>query len=422
MKIKKIIISMFFIIINNLSYSNLNIENLLQNTKIYSALVADSYQILYPKEIFESKETISNTEEKAIKKENNFSDEIKSFKIEDNKSQSYQKNPRVKVKGIYVTAKTLALEKRLDELLKLSKENGINAFVIDVKGDFGEITFPVSKEVEKYSKYANKKVDIKNIKAIMKKLKDNNIYTIARIVSFKDPTYAKENPDKIITYKSNGKPFLNKDGLTWVSPYDENLWEYNVFIAKEAAKVGFNEIQFDYVRFPASNGGKLDAILDYKNPNKKTKVETIQAYLAYAKKELEGYDVYLGADVYGQIAAVEDDMGLGQNWEAISAEVDYISPMIYPSHYSKGVYGLSIPDAKPYETVYYATKDSIDRNSNMKKHAIIRPWIQAFTAKWIKGHIKYGPKEVKEQIKAMNDLGIDEYILWNPANRYEKYF
>lgn len=413
---------MFFIIINNLSYSNLNIENLLQNTKIYSALVADSYQILYPKEIFESKETISNTEEKAIKKENNFSDEIKSFKIEDNKSQSYQKNPRIKVKGIYVTAKTLALEKRLDELLKLSKENGINAFVIDVKGDFGEITFPVSKEVEKYSKYANKKVDIKNIKAIMKKLKDNNIYTIARIVSFKDPTYAKENSDKIITYKSNGKPFLNKDGLTWVSPYDENLWEYNVFIAKEAAKVGFNEIQFDYVRFPASNGGKLDAILDYKNPNKKTKVETIQAYLAYAKKELEGYDVYLGADVYGQIAAVEDDMGLGQNWEVISAEVDYISPMIYPSHYSKGVYGLSIPDAKPYETVYYATKDSIDRNSNMKKHAIIRPWIQAFTAKWIKGHIKYGPKEVKEQIKAMNDLGIDEYILWNPANRYEKYF
>lgn len=347
---------------------------------------------------------------------------LKDIEIVSKEKIEYSENPRVKVRGIYVSAKTLALSKRLEELLKLAKENDINAFVIDVKADFGEITFPISEDVKKYSESSNKKVDIKDMAPIMEKLKEHNIYTIARIVSFKDPTYAKENPDKIISYKENGKAFSNKDGLVWVSPHDRNLWEYNIFVAKEAAKAGFNEIQFDYVRFPASDGGKLDSVLDYKNTKKESKAKTIQKYLEYAREELADYKVYISADVYGQIGSVQDDMALGQYWEAVSSEVDYISPMMYPSHYGKGVYGLSVPDANPYKTIYYSTKDSINRNNNIDNPAIIRPWIQAFTAKWVKGHIKYGPEEIKEQIKALSDLGIDEYILWSPTNKYEAYF
>lgn len=347
---------------------------------------------------------------------------LKDIEIVSKEKIEYSENPRVKVRGIYVSAKTLALSKRLEELLKLAKENDINAFVIDVKADFGEITFPISEDVKKYSESSNKKVDIKDMAPIMEKLKEHNIYTIARIVSFKDPTYAKENPDKIISYKENGKAFSNKDGLVWVSPHDRNLWEYNIFVAKEAAKAGFNEIQFDYVRFPASDGGKLDSVLDYKNTKKESKAKTIQKYLEYAREELAEYKVYISADVYGQIGSVQDDMALGQYWEAVSSEVDYISPMMYPSHYGKGVYGLSVPDANPYKTIYYSTKDSINRNNNIDNPAIIRPWIQAFTAKWVKGHIKYGPEEIKEQIKALSDLGIDEYILWSPTNKYEAYF
>lgn len=336
--------------------------------------------------------------------------------------KEYKNNKRVKVRGLYVSAHSVALKDRLDELIELAKKNNLNAFIIDVKGDYGELTFPMSEDIDKYTKSANKSPIIKDIEPVIKKLKDNGIYVIARIVSFKDTIYAKENPDKIIVYKDGGKPFTNSDGLVWVSAYDKNLWEYNVTVAKEAAKAGFNEIQFDYVRFPASNGGKLDKILNYRNTDNMTKAEAIQKYLNYAKKELDSYNVYISADIYGQVGSSSDDMALGQFWEAVSSEVDYVSPMMYPSHYGKGVYGLAVPDANPYKTIYESTKDSINRNNNIDSPAIIRPWIQAFTATWVKGHINYGPNEIKEQIKAMEDLGIDEYILWSPTNRYEKFF
>lgn len=129
---------------------------------------------------------------------------------------------------------------------------------------------------------------------------DNNIYTIARIFSFKDPKYAARYPEKAITYKSNGQPFTNSDGIIWLSAHDRQLWEYNIEVAKEAAKVGFDEIQFDYVRFPASNGGKLDMYLDYKNELNESKPVTIQNYLKYAREELSSFNVYISADIYGQ--------------------------------------------------------------------------------------------------------------------------
>ena len=336
--------------------------------------------------------------------------------------KEYKDNKRIKVRGLYVSAHSVALKGRLDELIELAKENNINAFIIDVKGDYGELTFPMSDEINKYTKSANKSPIIKDIEPVIKKLKDNGIYAIARIVSFKDTIYAKENPDKIIVYKDGGKAFTNSDGLVWVSAYDKNLWKYNVTVAKEAAKVGFNEIQFDYVRFPASNGGKLDKVLNYRNIENMTKAEAIQKYLNYAKKELDSYNVYISADIYGQVGSSSDDMALGQFWEAVSSEVDYVSPMMYPSHYGKGVYGLAVPDANPYKTIYASTKDSINRNNNIDSPAIIRPWIQAFTATWVKGHINYGPTEIKEQIKALKDLGVEEYILWSPTNKYEKFF
>lgn len=331
--------------------------------------------------------------------------------------KEYQNNKRVAVKGIYVTSSSASLTKRMDELIALTKRTEINAFVIDVKEDGGSLLFKMEAG-EKYNPLANKYSPIKDIDAFMKKLKDNNIYTIARIVSFKDPIYAKANPDKAIINRATQKPFTNSDGVIWVSPHDRNLWEYNVAVAKEAAKAGFNEIQFDYVRFPASNGGKLDKELDYRNPNNESKPETIQKYLAYARKELEPLGVYIAADIYGQVGSLPDDMSLGQHWETISNVVDYICPMIYPSHYGKGVYGLPVPDADPYKTVYCSTQDSLNRNYNIETPAIVRPWLQAFTAKWVKGHITYGPEEIELQVKALKDLGVDEYILWSPTNRY----
>lgn len=331
--------------------------------------------------------------------------------------KNYPENKRREVRGIYVTSSSASLTKRVDDLIALSKRTKINAFVIDVKEDDGTLLFKM-KAGEKYNPNANRRSPIKDIDKFMKKMKDNNIYTIARVVSFKDPTYAKANPDKAIITKSTGKPFTNSDGVIWVSPHDRYLWEYNIAVAKEAALAGFDEIQFDYVRFPASNGGKLDKDLDYRNPNKESKPETIQKYLQYARKELEPLGVYIAADVYGQVGSLPDDMALGQHWESVSNVVDYICPMIYPSHYGKGVYGLPVPDAEPYKTVYRSTQDSMNRNANIDTPAMIRPWIQAFTARWVKGYITYGPEQIELQVKALKDLGINEYILWSPTNRY----
>lgn len=330
----------------------------------------------------------------------------------------YPENPRVEVKGVYVTIHS-ASGKRLDDLIELAKKTNINAFVIDVKDDNGNMLF-ATEAAEKYSPEANKKAPIKDIEAFMKKLKDNNIYAIARIVSFKDPKYAKENPDKAIVYKSNGKPYTNRDGLIWVSAHDRQLWEYNIEVSKEAAKVGFNEIQFDYVRFPASNGGKLDKYLDYRNELEESKPVAVQRYLKYARENLSPLKVYISADIYGLVGSVADDMGIGQYWEAVSNMVDYVSPMMYPSHYGNGVYGLSVPDAFPYETINIGTRDAVARNNNIETPAIIRPWIQDFTATWVKGHIRYGANELKAQIKALEDNGVKEYLLWNAGNKYSE--
>ncbi|MEA4960868.1 putative glycoside hydrolase [Lutispora sp.] len=334
------------------------------------------------------------------------------------KIKEYENNPRVKVRGLYVTIYS-ASNARIDSLIEMAKRTNINAFVIDVKDDKGYMLFP-TKAAEKFSPKANEKATVKDIQALMKKLKDNNIYAIARIVSFKDPTYTTQNPDKAIIYKDTGKPFMNKDGLIWASPHDRILWEYNLEVSKEAADAGFNEIQFDYVRFPASDGGKLDKHLDYRNESGESKPGTIQNYLKYAREQLSPKKVYISADVYGLVGSVEDDMSLGQYWEAVSNIVDYICPMMYPSHYANNTYGVPVPDADPYKTVYNSAKDSAIRNKNMTTPAIIRPWIQDFTAPWVKGYIKYGDKQVIEQIKALEENGIDEFLLWNAGNKYSE--
>lgn len=332
--------------------------------------------------------------------------------------QEYPDNPKKTIKGIYVSTSTVSTPKALDRLLNFADTSEINAFVIDVKNDDGHLTWSMPEVVSKYGLDSDKRRPIKDIDALMKKLKEHNIYTIARIVSFKDPTYAKAKPERTILDKRSGKPFTNADGLIWVSAHDRELWQYNIDVAKAAAKAGFNEVQFDYVRFPASNGGKLDPSLNYRNTTGESKPAAIQKFLIEAHKQLSPLHVYTSADVYGQVGSSPDDMALGQHWEAVSNVVDFISPMVYPSHYANGMYGTNVPDAEPYKTVWGSTRDSLNRNNNIDTPAHIRTWIQDFTAPWVKGHIKYGEKEVREQIKALNDLGLKDYILWNAANRY----
>jgi len=338
-----------------------------------------------------------------------------------NKVKEYANNPRVKVKGVYMTQHSF-IGAKFDKLLKLAQESDINAFVIDVKDDDGIMLFE-NEAAAKYSPEGNSRarINVEKLNERMKILKDNGIYTIARIVTFKDPMYTKAHPDRAILDKRTGNVFVSKDKLRWASPHDRELWNYDIAVAKEAAKNGFNEIQFDYVRFPASNGNKLDKVLDYRNNvADKSKPQTIQNFLKQAYAELSKEQVYISADIFGLVGSVSDDMGLGHHWEAVSNVTDYVCPMMYPSHYGKGTYGQAIPDARPYETVYFGTKDAVARNKTIETPAMIRPWIQDFTAGWVKGHIKYRDQEVRAQIKALKDNGVEEYLLWNAGNRYSE--
>lgn len=326
----------------------------------------------------------------------------------------------VKVKGIYLTGWS-AGNSNFHKLLSLVNRTELNAMVIDMKEDEGRVTYrsglPLVKEVK-----SDGTTFIRDVDQMIQTLDDNHVYTIARIVCFKDPNLAGKKLDWAM-HRKNGSIWSDNKGVVWIDPYRKEVWDYNIALAKEAAMKGFNEIQFDYVRFP-DNGKRVDQEVAFYQQNGKEKQQVIAEFLAYAKKELAPYNVYISADIFGLVPSVSDDMGIGQKWELVSPNVDYISPMMYPSHYANGTYGLAVPDAKPYETISNGLKDAQKKDSvlrnNKQATAIIRPWYQDFTAKWIKGNIPYGPLEVLAQIHAGNELGVDQYLMWDAGNTYSE--
>jgi hypothetical protein len=321
----------------------------------------------------------------------------------------------VKAKGIYLTRYS-STPVRLNHFFNLVKGTEINTFVIDIKNERGNLLYK-SEAAEKYYPRANQSVMYKEKESILEqisKAKKNNLYLIARVVTFKDDGYAKANPDSAIDDNETGTTYIDRDKLRWVSPHNRKYWEYLIELCKEAADLGFNEIQFDYIRFTDWKSN-----LNFKNTERESKSLAIQRFLKYAREELSKKEVYVSADIFGLVASASDDLNLGQYWEGISNVVDFVSPMIYPSHFSYGFGGIPIPDTEPYKIVYISARDSVARNKNIETPAIIRPWIQDFSAYWLKGHIKYEKQQITDQIKALNDNGIDEYLLWNPKNQYK---
>jgi len=324
------------------------------------------------------------------------------------------------VRGIYLTRTSVSNVQKIQQWTEFAKATNINAFVIDVKDDEGFMLFETNAAAEIVPE-ANAKAFYKKeeMKKIVKELKDQGLYLIARIVCFKDPSYARAHKDRAIVYKDTGEPYMGIYKVPWASAYDRQLWEYNVRVAIEAAEVGFDEIQYDYVRFPELTKETRQRV-NLRQVGDESFAEAIQKFLIYSKRKLEPYNIPLAADVFGLVSTAVDDVGIGQYWEAISNVVDFICPMFYPSHYAPGSFGLSVPDAYPYETIYNALKDGIRRNLHVPTPARIRPWLQSFTATWIKGHIVYDEEAIRKQVKAVKDLGINEYMLWNASNNYKK--
>lgn len=320
------------------------------------------------------------------------------------------------VKGIYVN--TTYLEKQnyptLDELIELIDRTELNAVVVDIKDDVGSVLFDAKHPG--VDAMGTENVYIKDLPAFVAKLKEHGIYCIARIVCFKDQVATKKNPE-IAVRNHDGSIYVDKEGERWLNPYNEKAWEYIVEIAKEAAEAGFDEINFDYLRTSAS-GSFTKA--DFGGLNEgKTKTDAITGFVKYACQELKPMGVFVSGDVFGTIInSIADGESIGQSYVGLSRYLDYICPMVYPSHYSFGYGGLKYPDTKPFQLLLMEMKSSVKKLSVIPEGefcAEVRPWLQDFTASYLGTgrYLTYDAEELRAQISAVYSSGYDEWLLWN---------
>jgi hypothetical protein len=363
------------------------------------------------KGISETSETDSKTDESQQSTE-----ESVQFPVE--VSAEPGKKP-VKVKGIYISG-YMAGSEGLQAILDKIQGTEINTVVIDVKNDDGRITFamedaPTVNEIGATEKY------IKDIDSLMAQLKARGLYTIARVVAFRDPYLAEKKPEWALKNK-DGSLHRDNKGLAWVNPYRTEVWDYLVEVGTEASKAGFDEVQFDYIRFSTDSSMK-QVVFDEKDTRGRSKTDIITEFIQYAYDKLSSSNIFVSADVFGTIIGSKVDAeAVGQIYNDMACHLDYICPMIYPSHYGDGNFGIDHPDMEPYRTIRAALKlsrqDLESAKEAGKRQATVRPWLQDFTASYLKHHISYGSKEVRAQIQAVYDSGYDEWILWSASNRY----
>ncbi|MBE5960074.1 MAG: sugar fermentation stimulation protein [Lachnospiraceae bacterium] len=335
--------------------------------------------------------------------------EAKVAMVQDNTDKS-----DVPIKGIYLSA--LKANASINEIIAELKGKEVNAVVIDIKDDEGRITYEMNyakaKEIKAVRAY------IEDMDSLLRKLKENQIYTIARIVSFKDPILAKEKTELALK-KANGSIFYDASGMAWVNPYKKEVWEYLIEVAKQCVYAGFDEINFDYIRFCTESG--MDEVSFGEEARTQTKVQVITSFVKYACETLKPLGVKVSADVYGAIIDSDADAErVGQSYKEMAKYLDYICPMIYPSHYASGYYGISNPDTQPYQLIAGALNASRKALLEMEESdcAKVRPWLQDFTATWVKNHITYGADEVRAQMDAVYDAGYEGWLLWNSRNHY----
>ncbi len=315
------------------------------------------------------------------------------------------------VRGIYLNAWASGSPRRSAALIEKALRTELNTFVIDVKDASGYVSYttdvPLAAEVG-----ADTDLRIRNIRSLLERLREAEIYPVARIVVFKDPLLSGERPDLAVQDEEGGA-WIDGAGHAWVNPYHEDVWAYNIALAREAAEAGFAEVQWDYVRFPDRPASEMESAV-FPGSERLTRSAAIRAFLERARDELSDLDVVLSADVFGVTTTFRHDVGIGQVWEDVVDVVDAVLPMVYPSHYWKGSYGFDEPNAYPYEVVSRALKDAVDRSREVPGAGDLIPWLQDFTL----GSPRYGPAEVRAQIQAAHDLGVESWILWNASSRY----
>lgn len=314
----------------------------------------------------------------------------------------------IRPKALYLTVYGIGSKVLRNNALSLIAKTDLNALVIDMKGDRGLIPYrssiPIASDIG-----ALKVRTVHDIKGLIQSLKDEGIYTIARIVVFKDNLLGTARPDLAVK-TTDGKVWHDREQLAWVDPSRKEVWEYNIQIAVEAAQNGFDEIQFDYIRFPDRKGLKYAVANTEEN-----RVGSIMGFLKEARRRLQAYNVFLSADIFGYVAWNYDDTQIGQRIDRLAPAVDYISPMLYPSSFHLGIPGYRNPVVNPYEIVYLTLKKAQERTKMSSVH--FRPWLQSFKD-YAYDRRPFTGVEIRKQTKAAEDFGSDGWMLWNPHNIY----
>ena len=325
----------------------------------------------------------------------------------DGDSQTLALEP-IQTEGLYLTVYGIGAPGLRNPTLDVMKAAGLNTLVFDVKGDRGLIPYaskvPLAAEIG-----ATKVRTIGNLAGLLAQLKARGIYTIGRIVVFKDTLLAQARPQWAIK-NANGSLWHDREGLAWIDPFQTAAQDYVISIAEEAAAAGFDEIQFDYVRFPDATGVVLA-----KTSTQPDRVAAITGFLRNARAHLQRYNVFTSADIFGYVAWNTNDTFIGQKLEELSGAVDYLSPMLYPSGFQFGIPGHRNPVLSPYNIVYDTLSEAMRRTATSPVR--YRPWLQGFPD-YAFDRRKFGTAEISAQIKGANRAGAIGWMLWNPRNVY----
>lgn len=311
------------------------------------------------------------------------------------------------IRGIHLTPWTAGSRKAKERINKMLDETELNAVVIAIKEVAGEVYIGGVKSAEELNTNASR---IPGLRKYVRELKEKNYYTIARVVIFKDDLLARIKPEWAVR-DSSGAVWQDYSGYAWIDPFDKASWEYNLDISLQAVKLGFDEIQFDYIRFP-SDGRISDCRYDQVFTST-SGVSALVEFLKKARKQINAAGAKFSIDVFGLATTNLHDMGIGQKIVEMTECVDYVSPMVYPSHYYKTTYGIDNPNKEPYLTVYLSLQGAKKRLGDSFKK--LRPYLQDFSL----GH-PYGHKEVRAQIQACYDNDIPEWLLWDPTCKYTR--
>lgn len=319
------------------------------------------------------------------------------------------------VRGLYVLRWATQSPARMKRLIEIADSTEINALVIDIKDEFG-LNYKSSDTL--VARNAGTAGSIPNLTAFVDTMKAHGIIPIARIVVFKDSVAARLNPQHTIR-KADGSPWRDKEGLTWVSAYDPAIWEYNIRVAEDMARAGFDEVQFDYIRFPEPYPSLPKQV--FPTANGRTKPQALAEFLKLACPRVRALGARCTVDVFGLTTTVAGALEIGQQWETMSPLVDVMLPMTYPSHYPRGAFNIARPNAEPYKVQYTAIKRARERDQKLgiENTGHVRAWLQAFSLPRMLP--KYGPAEIEAQKQAIYDAGYESWILWSPGSRYESF-